>query len=55
MDIHVRRIMIEPHTNRADEAYVFFETGKFSSPIFVLTAYEMQRLQIEIENQVKDY
>jgi hypothetical protein len=52
MEIHVREIVLEPQKNRGDKAYLFFETGKFSTPLFVLNEYEMKRLILEIEDQI---
>jgi hypothetical protein len=51
MDIHVRRIQLEPQTGRGDTSYLFFETGQIAKPLVVLNEYEMARMMAEAEEQ----
>jgi hypothetical protein len=39
VDLHIKKIKDE-----YDEYYVFFESGKFSKPIFIIEDYRLKKL-----------
>lgn len=51
MNIHVRRIQLEPHKGRGDIEFIFFETGQFAKPLFILNQFDLERLLSEIDAQ----
>jgi hypothetical protein len=54
MTIHVRRIQLEPQTGRGDLAYVFFESGQFAKPLFILSQFDAEGLLDELETQLTE-
>jgi hypothetical protein len=53
MNIIVRAVQMSPHKGRGDINYVFFEQGKLSQPLFILTSIEMERLEAEMADAIQ--
>ena len=51
MKLEVRRIVMSDYATRADVAWLLFEQGNISKPLFMLTDFEMDQLIIAVDLQ----